>query len=718
MGEDIGSRISAPESLRNVTTDVALDEAEAGEATAEAKQESPEAISRRRFTIAAVIAVALTSLPYLWILCGPWESPNPLRKTNYQDNFYDLQARAIFHGHLWLPNGSIGIEAFVYNHHQYTYFGLFPSLIRMPILAFTHSLDGKLTAPFMLLAWLLTGLLASLLVWRVRFLIRGPAMMSRTEATTFGMLIATIMGGTILLLLAATPFVFNEDIAWSVCLVTGSIFTLLGVLERPSWGRLVASGAFLLAANLDRATTAWAASVGAILIAVWFRFGRSGRDDRRWFLPVLGVGLIPLFVGFAVNYIKFDTPIGVSNFDQVWTHVNAYRRRFLASNHNSEAGIKFLPSTLLAYLRPNGLRLTPVFPFITLPAAPAHAVSGVLFDRRYRTVSVPSSTPLLFALSIWGLITAFRPKPIGRVALTRILLVASAGAIAPLLVWGYMAPRYLGDFVPFLVLASAVATVDICRRLEGRNRSTRVGALTGIGALALFSIAANIGISVTPTEEWSTAQVLHYVEAQKSISDLTGHPLNSQVTRGSSLPGWGPADQLYVIGDCDGLYISNGEDYSTVPSDQFQRMTWMTVERGPLFQHTFRITLNRSASDGTATLPLVSTGGSTVSVSATTSSGQSTVKMSFQLRGRGGPVQGVTKSVPSGSVRQVVVITDPVKHIVQVKIGSATWLSSPLTDGEPIGVHSGTVQSPGTPPALSIVNVTGSAPSLCESLIR
>ena len=251
-------------------------------ASAEEPAEPPTLKSngRRRFTIAAVVAIVLAAVPYLWVLWGVWESPNPLRQTIYEDNFYDAQARAIFHGHLWLPKGAIGIEAFVYGHRQYTYFGLFPSIIRMPILLFTHSLDGKLTAPSMLLAWVLTGLLASMLVWRIRILVRGNVAMGGFETVASGLLMATIMGGTVLTLLGATPFVFNEDIAWSICLVIGSLFAMLGVLERPSWGRVWASGLFLLAANLDRATTAWACSAGAVLIAIWFWLGtrRQGRS--------------------------------------------------------------------------------------------------------------------------------------------------------------------------------------------------------------------------------------------------------------------------------------------------------------------------------------------------------------------------------------------------------------------------------------------------------
>ena len=450
---------------------IELDEGAAAAATTDGGEPRSELDrGRRRFTWAAVIAIAVTAVPFVWILFSDWGPFQLLRPAVYQDNFYDLQARAMFHGHLSLPNGSLGLEGFVYDGRTYTYFGLFPSIIRMPILLVTSSLDGRLTAPYMLLAWLLTGLFASLTLWRVRFLVRGDSAMGRAEASAFGVLVAAIMGGTIWMLLAATPFVFNEDIAWSICLTLGSIFLLLGVIERPSWGRVIASGVLILCANLDRSTTGWACAVGAGFIALWFLLGLGGRENRRWFVPVLAAGVIPLVVSCIVNYSKFGVLFGVSNFEQVWTHYNAYRRKFLAANHDAEEGTIFVPTNIVTYFRPDGLGFSRVFPYLTLPASPPTALGGVLFDRLYRTASLPASSPLLFLLSIWGLVTAFRPKSIGKVARTRLLLLAAGSAGAALMLWGYIAPRYLGDFVPFLVLASAVAVADIFRRLEGRRR--------------------------------------------------------------------------------------------------------------------------------------------------------------------------------------------------------------------------------------------------------
>ena len=205
--------------------------------------------SKRRFLGAVLIGIGVVAIPYLWILCDLWtRSPSLLRTAQsdgYASNFYDLQARAMFHGHLFVANGSLAEEAFVHDGHQYTYFGIFPSILRMPVLLITSRLDGQLTAPSMLLAWSVTALFVSLLVWRIRIMVRGPVVLGRAEAASYGVWVATVMGGSVLMALASSPWVFTEDVAWSVALTVGCLFTLLGVLERPSWGRVTGSGALI-----------------------------------------------------------------------------------------------------------------------------------------------------------------------------------------------------------------------------------------------------------------------------------------------------------------------------------------------------------------------------------------------------------------------------------------------------------------------------------------
>jgi hypothetical protein len=286
--------------------------------------------------------------------------------------------------------------------------------------------------------------------------------------------------------------------------------------------------------------------------------------------------------------------------------------------------------------------------------------------------------------------------------------------------WGYIAPRYLGDFVPFLVLASAVAVADIFRRLEGRQRSVRVGAVAVMALVALFSIAANVGMAIVPNEEWDTTQVLNYVQAQNSLSNLTGHPLEANVVRGNSLPPWGPAGQLYVIGNCNGLYISNGERYSTVPSEQFVRTTWMTVELGQAFQHTFRMTVKSPPPAGTVSVRLVSAGENTVIVSVTPTTDPNLVRLRFGVQGAGQPVYGYSVDAPSGTTHTVVVTTDPVKHSLQVTMDGVLDLGRTLLNEEPIHADIANSQTQVTQSPLAVTDETGTTPqpTLCQSLIH
>jgi hypothetical protein len=426
--------------------------------------------------------------------------------------------------------------------------------------------------------------------------------------------------------------------------------------------------------------------------------------------------VIPLVLASALNIAKFGVPFGVPITDQVWSHVNAYRQRFLVANHNSEVGTEYVPTNVVTYLRPDNLSFSRVFPFVTLPTRPPKALGGVLFDKLYRTASVPASTPLLFLLSIWGVVTAFRPRAIGQVARTRLLLLAAASAGAALMLWGYIGPRYLGDFVPFLVLASAVGLADVFRRLEGRRRRIRIGAVAVLAVLALFSMVANIGMAVVPNEEWTSTQAVNYVGAQKAISDVTGHPLQGRVRRGGALPPWAPAGQLYVIGNCSGLYVSNGENYSTVPSQQYTRTTWLPVELGRPFQHAFRLRVRVSRTLTKESVPLLRTGPYTATAIAEPVSPNLTY-MTFSISGGPKTVYAASFLVNTDTTHTVFVTTDPVKHLMSVQMDGVVRISATFRDDH-VDVASSPTQLQTGPHTLVIDRVPTPQPTLCLGLIH
>ena len=723
----IGSTLSSPDPIASET--------------APRVESNQSAGGHLRFARFALAGVGLTAVPYLWVLWDLWTGRvNPLRAEAFDSNFYDLQARAIFSGRLSLPKGSIGIEAFVHDGRQFTYFGVFPSLIRMPILAVTHSLDGRLTAPSMLLAWLVTALFATLLVWRVRVLARGDARLGRGEGACLGALVASVTGGSVLVYLAATPWVFDEDFAWSVALTIASLFALLGLLERPSRARALGAGAAVLATALNRAPTGYGCEIAALVSAVWFFSGRAGPERRRFGPAALAIGLVPLGAAGLVNTAKFGSPFALPMAAQVWTSLNAHRRAFLLANGGRAYSLGFLPSTFLAYLRPTGLHLSAVFPFITLPTTPPTAVGGAFLDLVYPTASVPASMPLLFLAGCWGVVSASRPTPDRGLALTRIPLIGAAAACSGALLWGYIADRYLADFLPFLALAAAVGVVDVWRRLEKRGRRARLGAAGAVAVLGLFGVAANVALSDTPAPTaWTSGQVERYISFQLRLSNATGHPLAATVVHGHRLPYFAPAGELFDGGNCQGLYLSTGYSYATVPYEQYEHWTWLPIAQGPSIVHPMTVVFEAGLAgfdplfqilrDGRSVIAAHARAGRTHDGAPSSAGGSSVVITLSEIDphqpARGRPLSAGTVRVSSystpfvarlGKPYAVVLTADPYLDQLTLSIGGSIYLTGPYSPGGPLVLG-------GSRTGRSLVAVAASRPgrapsALCESIVR
>ena len=707
-----------------------LDPPAAGPTTEAVTGRAPVAEGPARFARAASLAVALTSIPYLFVL---WDlftgGVDPLRSEPFDGNFYDLQARAMFGGHLWLKDGAIGIEAFVHGGHQYTYFGLFPSLLRMPLLLFTHALDGRLTAPSILLAWLVTAVCSSLLVWRVRVLARGDAPLGRAEAAALSVFVGSVTGGSVLVYLAATPWVFDEDFAWSVALAVASLFALLGILERPSRRRVVLCGLLVLATAFDRAPTAYGCEIAAVLVAVWFGTGRGGEDRRKWALPVLAAGLVPLALAGLVNTVKFGSPFALPMASQVWTSMNAHRRQFLAANGGRAFSFGFLPSTLFAYLRPEGLHFSSVFPFVTLPPTPASALAGAYLDQTSPTASATATMPLLVGVGGWGVVSAFRRRPAGRLALVRLPLVGAAAGCSGALLWGYIADRYLADFVPLLVVAAAVGTVELWRRLESRRRRARRAAAGGLALLGAFGVVVNFAVSTTPAPTaWTETQVQSFVAFQAHVSNITGHPLGGLVVRSDHLPYFAPAGELVDVNRCSGLYVSTGYDYSTVPDEQYQHFTWFPIEQGAPVVHRLTVVFNAPLATWDRPFALLRIGHTGVVARVYNVEHDGKLDLRFDetdphTPARGAmPPDGVRISVVSslfaarvGTAYKVKLVADPFLGRLSLVVGGRTYLFGGYTPGGPFQVTA-TNAAPGEP-LVSVTPVQGTvATPLCTAL--
>ena len=703
-----------------------LDDAPAHDAS-QAEPASPHR-DRNRFALFVSIGGALAAIPYLWVLWSLWSGTVKPTRSVGPSNFYDMQADAILHGTLSLPKGSLGIEAFLHDGHSYTYFGIFPSLIRIPFIVSIHH-GGSYTAPSMLVAWIATGVFAALLLFRIRKLARGDAPLGRLEAAAYGLFILSIQSGSVLLFLASDPWVYHEDLAWGVALTVGTMWALLEVMIRPRWWRIVIAGGLILCANLNRLTTGWGCTIAAFMVAAWFALSKDQTKNRRYAIPTLLAGLIPLIASSAVNELKFGLPFGLPMADQVWTHVNAHRRHFLAHNGGKAFSVSFLLTTLPTYFTPFGLRFSSLFPYIWAPAATGLDHGSVVFDQTYSSSSITSSMPLLFVLGTWGVITSLRPRPYGRLNYTRFIILAAGCSVVGVVLWGYIANRYMTDFMPLLIVGGAVGLVDICRRLEKRPKIARRSWYVLIGLGALFGLVVNIALAIAPQNTWFMVQGQNFLNTQRTLSPAAQLAVTSQ---GATLPYFAPASHLFIARPdhsrtCSGLYLSSGDTFINSPGQQLQHETWNPVEQGPGIKHEIKFRLNVRPQDLRHPVPLVSWGSSTLQIVPTRAHWiQLVIKNpsapSVTWPAASGPWIAARPHVTYG----LVVVTDPNMHQMSVSWQGTNfsslgfgWLKHYIAGPGPAVVWA-TYQLPGKPlPTITVYNAFEPKPdlSLCTTLL-
>ncbi len=531
----------------------------------------------RRYTRSVTAAGGLGLIAYLAVL---WDFGwHPLRTAIGGadfSGFYDLQTRQLFQGNLDVPRNILGLEAFAVRGKEFMYFPPGPSFLRAPFFLFTDRLDSKFTAFSMLAAWSVSAVLIALLMWRVRLLLRGRTGLGRAEAIGFGLLLFSLMAGSVVLYLGSLPFVYHEAYAWAIAMALGATFSTIGLLHQPSTRGALAAGAFTLGAILSRTTSGWACAGGLILAALWFASGRSHQKlPRRWVATLLAAAFVPLAVGIILNWAKFRHPYFFPLQDQIWTGMSAQRRAALDANGGDLVSPSILPATVMGYFRPDGIRFSTLFPYITLPAEVPKNYGGSFLDQMYRTGSVVAFMPALVLLSGWGLITAFRRGVKREVRNLRIPLLAVLAIPLPIMFYGYIAMRYTAEFIPLFALAGSIGFVDIARRGGPHPRCARL-AFGVLAILVMFGFAANLAVSVTSARLANPGTPLtRYVRLQTILSDRTpGRPLDRLIQQAPTLPHSGPTDRIQIVGDCRAVYIGSGDPLAPWIPFEIQPLEW------------------------------------------------------------------------------------------------------------------------------------------------
>jgi len=548
----------------------------------------PDAGVRHRYLRACALGGLVAGLLFTWMLCA---GRADLLQAHELTGIYDAQARALLDGHWDIPREELSLEAYIIDGKAYTYYGPVPSVLRMPILAVTDNLDGRLAQLSMLGAFVVLIVFTSRLSWRVRTLARGDAPLGRFELWIAGSFVFVVGAGSVTLFLASRSIVYHEAELWGAALAIASFDYLVGFIVAPGRRDLIGAAAFAGLAFLTRPSVGAGPLValalvlgGRLLVLVARRVGRPGlyrplawlglgdeAGNRSYLAPLVAAVAIPLAVYMYVNSARFGHPweYPITRHITVLEGIDQMRIEALAANGNSLFGVKFVPTNLLATFRPDGLRADGLFPFLTFPPA-ADIIGGVKFDTIDRAASLPATMPLLFLLSVLGAIAVFirRPAPIGsRLTALRVPVLGALAGCCVTLSINFVAHRYLSDYLPVLVMLglAGVNALFALLAVPARRPAIVRAVPVALAGLAIFSLWVNFGLGIQYQRAFNVflpeSDRAAFIGFQHDVDEIVPGGSRFDVRTGDELPDPGPAGNMFVVGECDGLYWSDGQDW-------------------------------------------------------------------------------------------------------------------------------------------------------------
>jgi hypothetical protein len=526
---------------------------------------------------AGLIGGLAAGLVYLVLLsAGRWS----LLRRDSLGHFYDEQAHALLGGHLDVPAATLGPEAFIIDGRAYMYYGPVPALLRLPIAAITDRFDGRLTLLSMLLAFAVAMVFTYRLTARIRVLVRNGAPVTRLEQWATGIFVFVAGTGSVLTFLASSTIVYHEAELWGAALAIAAFDFIIAYLIAPTRQTLVCASVLATLAFLARGSVG-AGPVGALALifaASLFEPTRrlagiaaGSRANWEW-RRLLIAWVVPACAYMAVNFAKFQSLLRVPPERQI-LYSHPARTAALEATNNTMFGSEYAWTMLPQTLRPDGVRFTSLFPWVSFPPR-AHVFVDASFDTIDLSASLTATMPLFFILSIVGLVGVVRAR--GRIgdnltlACLRLPVLSAAICTIPTITIAFIAHRYLSDFMPlmFLLGAAGLHVVLAWVSAPGRARLKRVG----VGALCVFavlSVWANVGLALlyqrtlapTLVNEWRLAD---FVDRQRSIHDVVPGGEWPDIRRGDVLPKPGPLQSIFVLGDCRAVYWSGGDAWRAI----------------------------------------------------------------------------------------------------------------------------------------------------------
>jgi len=384
------------------------------------------------------------------------------------DKVFDNMLVHLLRGEFTVDRDAIDYEAVTQDGKTYTYFAVFPAILRLLAMPFVEIAHAELARLSCLVAVVI------FVVLQLRMLLIAHHSLpagSRMPGFFIVMVAATVLSGPQLYILGSA-WVYHEPILWAA--VLAAAFNIIVMRTALSGHDLRTSDLASLAALAGlaintRAPIGVALYLGTVLLVGWaawsrhaperteWRWPASGRvlvravsalaRDPRISLPVLVLGFLAVAAGI-VNFGRWGNPFAFSGNDYTyWAqhHPNV----IVAVDDYGQFNLDRIGIAVLYYATGIPYILKSVPPFAEF--------------LRFSVIEAPPLTPLLtnpltVILAGVGLFRLWcRPDLQPRsLAMLRIALIGHASAVVLILAFFTFTLRYRFDFAPFMTLAAFV----------------------------------------------------------------------------------------------------------------------------------------------------------------------------------------------------------------------------------------------------------------------
>ena len=311
----------------------------------------------RATAVVIVVAVAV-----FWLIMTSFRPWDLFDRAGFSADFYDEQARAFLRGRLDVDPNVPGPEGFLIDGRTYLYYGPFLAVVRLPFALVGDVFVGRLVRVSMLVAYVVLCFWSARLA-RVGLAVARPRIGDRTRRWGTAVFVAAVAFSPALFA-SGWITVYHETELWALTLAVVAITSTLewAASGYAEWRPLAWAAASTFAATMTRAPIGLGVALGLGVCGVVLVVRRRRAD--RFAMAAVAAGSLPLLVHAAVNYAKFGSWLSVPGDRQLLSLQNETRAAFFAETGGSFFSVRFLPTTLAQYLRPDTIRFERLVPGI------------------------------------------------------------------------------------------------------------------------------------------------------------------------------------------------------------------------------------------------------------------------------------------------------------------------------------------------------------------